>query len=161
MEASEVRGALEDGWPELASMLADHDADSLTSGLSYLEMAAVVRFLAEKLRTGDIARFPAFFQAVERCLHDGDERAVQLVVVGLLEDLQNGSITARGPLCVVPFLGAKLAASMASRRGLLEGRRGRPSSVLGSARCTQALTRAAAPIARSGERSVRRLAVGS
>jgi hypothetical protein len=65
-----------------------------------------MRFLAEKLRTGDIARFPAFFQAVERCLHDGDERAVQLVVVGLLEDLQNGSITALEDHSVwFPFLG--------------------------------------------------------
>jgi hypothetical protein len=106
MEASEVRRALEAGWPELAMKLAEHDTDPVSGGLSYLEMAAVTRFLAEKLRTGDTARFESFFQAVERCLLEGDDKAVELVMVGLLEDLQNSNITKLPDDRVwVPFLG--------------------------------------------------------
>ena len=93
MEASEVRSALEADWPELASMLVEHDADPVSGGLSYLEMAAVARFLANKVRSGDIGSFEAFFETVERCLHEGDDEAVELVMVGLLEDLQNSNLT--------------------------------------------------------------------
>ena len=48
----------------------------------------MTRFLAEKLRSGDTAEFGPFFEAVERCLHEGTDEAITLVMVGLLEDLQ-------------------------------------------------------------------------
>ena len=105
MEANEVRVALEAGWPELASMLVEHDADPVTGGLSYLEMSAVTRFLAEKLRAGDTVKFGPFFEAVEVCLHEGSDEAVTLVMVGLLEDLQNSNITDMEMGVWVPFLG--------------------------------------------------------
>ena len=53
----------------------------------------MARFLADKLRRGDTGSFPTFFATVERCLLEGDEDAVALVMVGLLEDLQNAGIT--------------------------------------------------------------------
>ena len=74
-------------------MLAEHDSDPVSGGLSYLEMAAVARFLAGKMRSGDTGRFGTFFDSVERCLHEGDGEAVTLVMAGLLEDLQNSNVT--------------------------------------------------------------------
>jgi hypothetical protein len=106
MEASEVRGALEADWPELKAMLVEHDADPISGGLTYLEMSAVARFLADELRSGQTDRFPAFFDAVETCLLEGTHEAAELVTVGLLEDLQNGNITGLDDYSVwVPFLG--------------------------------------------------------
>jgi hypothetical protein len=110
MEASAVRGALESGWPELASMLAEHDSDPVGGGLRYLEMSAVARFVADKLRLGDTEHFGTFFQAVERCLIEGSDEAVALVTVGLLEDLQNGNVTQFDDYSIwFPFLGPKSA----------------------------------------------------
>jgi hypothetical protein len=93
MQAEDVRGALADCWPELASALAEHDADPVVGGLTYPEMSHVARFLADRLRGGETDRFPRFFAAVERCLVEGDHDAVSLVTVGLLEYLQNGTVT--------------------------------------------------------------------
>lgn len=104
MQASEVRGALEADWPELALMLVEHDADPISGRLSYLEMSAITRFLADKLRSGDTANFEAFFKGVERCLHEGTDEAVTLVIVGLLEDLQNSNITNVEKGVWLPFL---------------------------------------------------------
>ena len=106
MEASAVRGTLEAGWPELVSVLAEHDADPVGGGLAYSEMSAIARFLADKLRSGETERLAAFFRSVERCLLEGDHRAVELVVVGLLEDLQNSNVTQLDDYPAwVPFLG--------------------------------------------------------
>ncbi len=74
-------------------MLAEHDADPVSGGLSYLEMAAIARFLAGKFRRGETDSFREFFSAVERCLLEGNDEAVTLVMVGLLEDLQNSNVT--------------------------------------------------------------------
>ena len=81
-----------------------HDADPVSGGLPYLEMAAVALFLAGKLRTGDSTNLDAFFDSVERCLHEGDDEAVTLVMVGLLEDLQNSNITELDNEVWVPYL---------------------------------------------------------
>src|ERR671924_60112 len=88
MRVGDVRRALEADWPQLAAMLVKHDADPLSGGLPYLEMAEICRFLGDRGRSGDTTRFESFFVAVERCLLEGDQEAVELVV-GLLEDLQN------------------------------------------------------------------------
>ncbi len=69
-----------------------------------METAAVARFLATKIRSGEIGHFETFFDAVERCLHEGDGKAVTLVVVGLLEDLQNSGFTDLDPGELLPFL---------------------------------------------------------
>jgi hypothetical protein len=104
VDASEVRSALETDWPELASMLVEHDADLASGGLPYIEMAAVARFLAEKVRSGDVEHFESFFETVERCLDEGSDEAVGLVMVGLLEDLQNSNITELDSNVWVPYL---------------------------------------------------------
>lgn len=104
MEASDVRRALEADWPELGAMLIEHDADPISGGLSNLEMSAITRFLAEKVRAGDTANFGAFFDAVERCLHEGNDEAVTLVMVGLLEDMQNANVTELDKKVWLPYL---------------------------------------------------------
>jgi hypothetical protein len=71
VRADDVGGALEAEWPQLA--LSDHDADSVSSGLQYVEMALVAHLLADGLRSGETERFPSLFAAVERCLIDGGE----------------------------------------------------------------------------------------
>lgn len=93
MEATDVLGALEAGWPELVAMLAEHDLDPVNAGLPYVAMGAVASFLATKVRSGDTGMFGPFFDTVERCLHDGDDEAINLIVVGLLEGLQNSDVT--------------------------------------------------------------------
>jgi hypothetical protein len=128
MEASGVRPALEADWPELASMLVEHDADPVGGGLSYLEMAAVARFLAAKVRSGETGRFGPFFEAVERCLHDGDDEAVTLVMVGLLEDLQNSNITELDNEVWVPYLSPTTRRAWQAVEDFLSGDVGATSS---------------------------------
>lgn len=93
MEPVEVRDALVAACPELAGPLADNDADPVDQGLPYVEMSAIARHLGAKLREGESDCLPPLFDAVERCLLDGDDSTVELVMVGLLEDLQNANIT--------------------------------------------------------------------
>jgi hypothetical protein len=93
VEASEVRSILVAAYPALADPLAEIDANPITQGLHYPEMAAVARHLGVKLKQGETAGFPEFFNAVESCLRGGSADAIELTVVGLLEDLQNGNIT--------------------------------------------------------------------
>jgi carboxymethylenebutenolidase len=84
-------------------------------------MSAITRFLAERLRSGHTEHFGTFFQSVERCLLDGNDEAAELIVVGLLEDLQNGNITKFDDYSVwMPFF----ARSRAER-----GRRSRSSGM--------------------------------
>jgi hypothetical protein len=52
-----------------------------------------VELLVDKQLSGDTDSFGALFSPVERCLLEGDDEAVNLVVVGLLEELQNSNIT--------------------------------------------------------------------
>lgn len=93
VNADEVRPAIEAEWPALADMLREHDGDEISAGLRYAEMGAVARFLGGQLAAGNTERFAGLFGAVERCLLEGDDEAVRLVVVGLIEDLQNRSLT--------------------------------------------------------------------
>jgi hypothetical protein len=86
-------------------MLREHDADDVSGGLPYLEMAAITLFLADRVRSDETEHFPAFFAAVERCLLEGTREAIELVVVGLLEDLQNRNITKLENGVWQPFLG--------------------------------------------------------
>jgi hypothetical protein len=104
VEKDEVRAALEADWPELAAMLDEHDADPVTGGLDFLEMSAIVRFLAGKLRVGDTERFAVFFANVERCLQEGTRDAISLVTVGLLESLQNSNVTRMESEVWIPYL---------------------------------------------------------
>jgi hypothetical protein len=93
MEATEVRHALVAACPELAGPLADNDANPGNQGLPYVEMSAIATHLGAKLREGETDCFRPLFAAIEQCLLDGDNATIELVMVGLLEDLQNANIT--------------------------------------------------------------------
>ena len=72
--------------------------------MAYTEIPAIARFHATKIRSGEIRHLETFFDAVERCLHEGDGEAVTLVVVGLLEDLPNSGFTDLDPGEWLPYL---------------------------------------------------------
>jgi hypothetical protein len=93
MEASEVRGKFIDAYPALAATYLQNDDDPIGQGLQYIELGAVATYLGERLRAGETAAFPSFFEAVERCWKDGSPDAVELVLVGLIEALQKPNIT--------------------------------------------------------------------
>ena len=56
-------------------------------------MSAIARLLGARMNAAESACFDPIFEAVERCLLWGSYEAVELVMVGLLEDLQNANIT--------------------------------------------------------------------
>jgi hypothetical protein len=93
VEASEVRAALIAVLPELAGPLDDGDRDAIEEGWHYLEMSAVARFLQARLSSGNIERLDLLFDVVERCIRDGTADEANLVVVGLLEDLQDSRVS--------------------------------------------------------------------
>jgi hypothetical protein len=91
----EVRAVFTEACPPLEAAFAEADADRGEGDvrLPYLEIAAVVRELAVRLHGSDTACFESFFAAVERCLLEGDHETVEMILVGLLEDLQNSNMT--------------------------------------------------------------------
>jgi predicted RNase H-like HicB family nuclease len=93
IDVDQVRPALVAAYPELQDPLGKNDEDDIVSGLRYFDMATVAEYLGERLRAGETDSFASLFQAVERCLLEGSPEAVELVVVGLLEDLQNSNVT--------------------------------------------------------------------
>jgi hypothetical protein len=88
-----VRGVLIDAYPDLVATFRQNDEDPIGQGLMYLEMASVATYLGERLRAGETTGFRSFFEAIERCLSEGTPDTVELVLVGLIEDLQNTNIT--------------------------------------------------------------------
>jgi hypothetical protein len=93
MEASEVRDALALAWPELAGPLDESDKDAIADGLTYLQMAAIARYLGARMGARETECMQPTFDAVERCLQEGSPEAVELVMVGLVEHLQNANVT--------------------------------------------------------------------
>ena len=105
MKPNEVRPALIAACPELAVPFAEADADDYAD-LPYLQMAAVARYLGERMRKGETDGFGPLFRAVEDCIVRGDNEAQTLVIVGLLEDLQNTNVTQVNDLSLwAPYLG--------------------------------------------------------
>jgi hypothetical protein len=92
IEAETVRSLLEQACPELVAVLATGD-DQYSERLLYLELADVARWLGKAYASGATACLPALFATVERCILEGTPDAISLVVIGLLEDLQNSSVT--------------------------------------------------------------------
>jgi hypothetical protein len=104
----EVRGLLSEACPDLSNALAEEDAnlDPGEERLTYLEISAAVRQMAAWLREGKTGCLPPIFGVAERCLLEGDEDAVVLILVGLFEDLQNSGMTDLPTFEVwEPFLG--------------------------------------------------------
>lgn len=89
----DVRGVLAGAWPDLAGPLDRSDEAAMEDDLHYLEMSAIARYLGARRRAGESDCFDQIFEAVEHCLLAGSDEAVELVMVGLLEDLQNANIT--------------------------------------------------------------------
>jgi hypothetical protein len=105
IEAPAVRSFFEEACPQLAAALAAGD-DSDSDRLLYLEMADTARMMGEAYRTGETDCLAAVFETIEQCLRDGTPETINLVVVGLLEDLQNGNITKVSDFGVwEPYLG--------------------------------------------------------
>jgi hypothetical protein len=103
----EVRTVLTEACPGLEEAFAQADAD-LDVGedrLTYHEVSEAVRLMAEWFRGGLTDCFAALFGAFERCLLEGNDEAVELILVGVFEDLQNGNITEMDDFSVwEPFL---------------------------------------------------------
>lgn len=108
MDSGEVRGELQADWPELAAALTHSEDDNVDPDghrLLYAEMTTTAYFLADRLRAGETSRVATFFKTVERCLLEGDGPAIELIVVGLLEDVQNQNITRLDMDAWLPYLG--------------------------------------------------------
>lgn len=56
--------------------------------LPYIQVAALARAVVESLGEGDTREFGSLFEVVEQILEGGTQYQRELVVVGLLEDLQ-------------------------------------------------------------------------
>ena len=57
--------------------------------LHYLDVAAIGRIVVKRIKNGEEEGLKEFFEAVENIITFGDEESKQLIIVGLLEDLQN------------------------------------------------------------------------
>jgi hypothetical protein len=55
----------------------------------YLAMGELAHYIVEAYEQGDTSRYQELFSAVERVLTSGDSEVQNLIVVGLLEDIQN------------------------------------------------------------------------
>jgi hypothetical protein len=78
----------------------------------FVRVSALAHHLVELLAAGRTAELPDVFAAVDRVLGDGDEDAIELVELGLLESMQNivsHDDVLVGPDRVVPFLGPRAA----------------------------------------------------
>lgn len=56
--------------------------------LRFIEMAVIARYIVHCLKSGDEGSVSGAFMVVERCLAEGDDQVRQLVIVGVLEDIQ-------------------------------------------------------------------------
>ena len=92
MVFTDVRPTLIRACPELLKPFEQSDADD-HADLPYLQMGAIARYLGERLRRRETGCFASLFEAVEGCIIRGDEVTRNLVIVGLLEDLQNSGVT--------------------------------------------------------------------
>jgi hypothetical protein len=64
----------------------------------YLALSDLAAYLVQKLESEQTDRFEAVFGVVESWITSGDEYVREAAVVGLLEDLQNGSLySSRNP----------------------------------------------------------------
>lgn len=68
----------------------------------YNDAAVIAQHIVESFERGDVSEFPATFGHIERCLLEGDEEAVNLVTVGVIEGIQN--IASHRPFGSQPFI---------------------------------------------------------
>ncbi len=72
----------------------------------YNDAAVIAHHLVDSFELGEISEFPAAFALLERCLVEGDEPVRELVMVGVIEDIQNiASHRSCGPDVFVAWLG--------------------------------------------------------
>lgn len=78
----------------------------------YLALAEFARHLIAMLERSDTASLLAIFRAVERLQVEGERYVDEAMVIGLLEDLQNGNLhTVTTPEQFRPFLGVRSTAA--------------------------------------------------
>jgi hypothetical protein len=107
----------------------------------YNDAAVIAHHLVDSYERGDVLEFPAAFALVERCLAEGDDPTRELVMVGVIEDIQNiASHRQFGPGVFVKWLGPASRAAwdevigwwdqlaQAKAAGLLEPRPGQPET---------------------------------
>jgi hypothetical protein len=92
IRAGDVRAKLLDACSDLGPVFIETDED-LDERLTYLEIAAVVRWLVAKVSSAEDACLPAIFGVAEQCLANGTGETRTLITVGLFEDLQNDNMT--------------------------------------------------------------------
>lgn len=61
----------------------------------YIALGSLARHLITRLERGEMTRFPAIFDVVERWHVEGDKYVSEAATVGLLEDLQNANLYTR------------------------------------------------------------------
>jgi hypothetical protein len=121
IQAISVRSLLEAACPRLAAAFEVEDEPG-QERLLYVEMGAAARSLGEDYRAGKTECLPALFAVVEQCISEGTSETKNLVVVGLLEDLQNSNVTTISDAAVwEPYLGARSRAAWRAVSAMWEG----------------------------------------
>lgn len=85
--------------------------DTTVERLPYVEIGEFVNYLIDAASRGETGCLSEVFGAVEMLLNDGDSDVKELMIVGLVEDIQNMSLH-RGlnPDIFLPFLGSRARA---------------------------------------------------
>lgn len=104
MKVSEVVSLLLDACPTARAAWEKHLKfwDGELERGHYNDAAVIALHLVESFERGEVSEFPATFAILERCLSEGDEEAVNLVTVGVIEGIQN--IASHRPFGFQPFL---------------------------------------------------------
>lgn len=72
----------------------------------YNDLGALAEWIVDRMADGDIEYFPALFTEVEALLRDANTEVRNLLVIGLLEDIQNVAVNRPvDPDLILPFLG--------------------------------------------------------
>src|SRR4051812_20904580 len=90
MEVSQIVPAFLDACPGLAAPWHEHLAiwrGEADRG-EYNDAAVVADYLVNRYEAGDLAEFPAAFATLERCLAEGDEEAIEVTTIGIVEGIQ-------------------------------------------------------------------------
>jgi len=69
--------------------VADRAGDDAHERGVYIDVGVIADHLVGLLERGETREFPVFFDTVERLLREGDDGVVNVLKVGLLEDLGN------------------------------------------------------------------------
>jgi hypothetical protein len=90
---------------------------------NFNDVAVFAHHVVDALADGRAAELPAFFQALERLIREGDHQVVHLASVGLIEDIQNiASHQPFGYAAFEPWLGTETQREWRRIEALWEGK---------------------------------------